>query len=61
VGSVLRVLAERPSRKNSGELFGYNEFNENVVFKGSSALTGKFVMVKIEKVSGQTLVGVLAE
>ena len=57
IGQNMRVLAEKLSKKNSSEILARTEFNDMVVFPGSEKLIGNFVMVKIKKLSGNTLIG----
>src|SRR5690606_27404465 len=47
VGTVQRVLVERPSKKNARELAGRTENNRWVNFAGPSTLIGQFVDVTI--------------
>jgi tRNA-2-methylthio-N6-dimethylallyladenosine synthase len=47
VGSVQRVLVERPARKNPQQLAGRTENNRVVNFAGPAALIGQFVDVRI--------------
>ncbi|MCD6123281.1 MAG: tRNA (N6-isopentenyl adenosine(37)-C2)-methylthiotransferase MiaB [Spirochaetales bacterium] len=57
IGQKMTVLAEKLSKKNSSEILARTEFNDMVVFPGSEKLIGNFVMVKIKKLSGNTLIG----
>ncbi len=47
VGSVQRVLVDRPSRRDAQEMAGRTESNRVVNFAGSSDLIGRFVNVRI--------------
>ena len=47
VGTVQRVLVERPSRKDANEMSGRTENNRVVNFAGPSRLIGQFVDVRI--------------
>ena len=47
VGSVQRVLVERPAKKNAHELAGRTENNRWVNFAGPPGLIGQFVDVEI--------------
>ena len=47
VGTVQRILVDRPSRKNAHELSGRTENNRVVNFAADPALLGKFVNVRI--------------
>jgi tRNA-2-methylthio-N6-dimethylallyladenosine synthase len=61
VGSVQRVLVERPSKKDRQELAGRTENNRWVNFPGPASLIGRFVDVAIVKALPQSLRGRLAE
>ena len=47
VGSVQRVLVERPAKKDAHELAGRTENNRWVNFAGPAGLIGRFVQVEI--------------
>src|SRR4051812_28124505 len=57
VGSVQRVLVERPSKKDAAELAGKTENNRWVNFAGPAELIGRFVDVTIVKALPQSLRG----
>ncbi len=57
VGSVQRVLVERPSTKNASQLAGRTENNRVVNFSGNASLIGKFVNVKITEAMPNSLRG----
>jgi tRNA-2-methylthio-N6-dimethylallyladenosine synthase len=57
VGSVQRVLVERPSRKDETELAGRTEDNRWVNFPGSARLLGHFVDVEITESRPHSLRG----
>ena len=57
VGSVQRVLVERPSRKDETELAGRTEDNRWVNFPGSARLLGYFVDVEITESRPHSLRG----
>jgi tRNA-2-methylthio-N6-dimethylallyladenosine synthase len=57
VGSVQRVLVERPSKKDANELAGRTENNRWVNFAGPASLIGRFVDVAIVKALPQSLRG----
>jgi tRNA-2-methylthio-N6-dimethylallyladenosine synthase len=59
IGSVQRILVERPSRKNSKEMAGRTENNRVVNFEASNAILGQFVDVKITSASNNSLRGEL--
>jgi tRNA-2-methylthio-N6-dimethylallyladenosine synthase len=61
VGSVQRVLVERPSRRDALELAGRTENNRWVNFAGSAALIQKFVDVEITEALNNSLRGRLVE
>ena len=61
VGSVQRVLVERPSRRNSGEMAGRTENNRVVNFPGGGHLIGEFVDLEIEQAMPNSLRGRLLE
>ena len=60
VGSVQRVLVERPSKKDANELAGRTENNRWVNFAGPAELIGRFVDVAIVKALPQSLRGRIA-
>ncbi|ROR34855.1 tRNA (N6-isopentenyl adenosine(37)-C2)-methylthiotransferase MiaB [Inmirania thermothiophila] len=60
VGTVQRVLAERPARRGTGELAGRTENNRVVNFPAPSSLIGRFVEVRITEALPNSLRGVLA-
>jgi tRNA-2-methylthio-N6-dimethylallyladenosine synthase len=60
VGSVQRVLVERPSRKDAAELAGRTEDNRWVNFPGPSRLLGHFVDVEITEARPHSLRGRIA-
>jgi tRNA-2-methylthio-N6-dimethylallyladenosine synthase len=57
VGSVQRVLVERPSRKDPKEMSGRSENNRVVNFPGQPRLIGEFVDVRITKAFPNSLRG----
>ena len=57
VGSVQRVLIERPSRKDDTELAGRTEDNRWVNFPGPAGLIGRFVDVEITEARPHSLRG----
>jgi tRNA-2-methylthio-N6-dimethylallyladenosine synthase len=61
VGSVQRVLVERPSKKDATELAGRTENNRWVNFAGPADLIGRFVDVVIVKALPQSLRGRIAD
>lgn len=60
VGSVQRVLVDRPSRKNPNEIAGRTENNRVVNFAGPRDLIGGFVEVRITEALPNSLRGELA-
>jgi tRNA-2-methylthio-N6-dimethylallyladenosine synthase len=60
VGSVQRVLVERPSKKDAAELAGRTENNRWVNFAGPAELIGRFVDVVIVQALPQSLRGRIA-
>jgi len=60
VGSVQRVLVERPSKKDANELAGRTENNRWVNFAGPAELIGRFVDVVIVEARPQSLRGLIA-
>ena len=60
VGSVQDILVEGPSRKNADELRGRTDNNRTVNFRGSSAMIGNFVDVKITAALSHSLRGEIA-
>jgi tRNA-2-methylthio-N6-dimethylallyladenosine synthase len=61
VGSVQRVLVERPSRRDAQQLAGRTENNRWVNFDGDAALINRFVDVTITEALNNSLRGRLAE
>lgn len=57
VGSVQRVLVDRPARKDPREISGRTENNRVVNFAGDAALIGKFVDVRITEALPNSLRG----
>ncbi len=57
VGSVQRVLVERPSRKDPAQLSGRTENNRWVNFDGDASLLGEFVDVEITEALPNSLRG----
>lgn len=47
VGQTVRVLVEEPANRRDGYLHGTADNTRSVIFKGDTALLGKFVMVHI--------------
>jgi tRNA-2-methylthio-N6-dimethylallyladenosine synthase len=60
VGSVQRVLIERPSRKDQSELAGRTQDNRWVNFPGPAKLLGHFVDVEITEAKAHSLRGRIA-
>ncbi len=61
IGTVERVLVEKPSRKSPRELAGRTENNRWVNFAGDSNLVGRFVDVKIAEAMPNSLRGRLVD
>jgi tRNA-2-methylthio-N6-dimethylallyladenosine synthase len=59
VGTVQRVLVERPSRKDPNEFAGRTENNRVVNFVGTDELIGQFVDLRITAANPNSLRGVL--
>ena len=59
VGSVQRVLAERPSRRDPNELMGRTENNRIINFPAPAHLIGQMVDVKVTHTNTNTLKGEL--
>ena len=57
VGTVQRVLVERPSRKDANQLSGRTENNRVVNFDGNARLIGEFVDVRITEALPNSLRG----
>jgi tRNA-2-methylthio-N6-dimethylallyladenosine synthase len=57
VGHTLEVLCEGPSRTNRSRLMGRTRTNKIVLFESHEDLTGTFVNVRIERVTGFSLYG----
>jgi len=57
VGTVQRVLVERPSRKDANEMSGRTENNRVVNFAGPPRLIGEFVNVRITEAMPNSLRG----
>jgi len=60
VGSVQRILVERPSRKDARQMAGRTQNNRVVNFPGGERLIGQFVDVRITEALPNSLRGVLA-
>jgi len=61
VGTLQRVLVERPSRKDPGEIAGRTENNRVVNFPGPAELIGQFVDLRITAAYPNSLRGELLE
>ncbi len=61
VGSVQRVLVDRPARKDPREISGRTENNRVVNFAGDASLIGKFVDVRITEALPNSLRGEFVE
>ncbi len=61
VGSVQRILIERPSRKDARQVAGRTENNRVVNLDGGADLIGRFVDVRITEALPNSLRGELAE
>ncbi|MGA0937422.1 MAG: tRNA (N6-isopentenyl adenosine(37)-C2)-methylthiotransferase MiaB [Sedimenticolaceae bacterium] len=59
VGTVQRILVDRPSRKDASEMSGRTENNRVVNFKGPASLIGEFVDVQITEAFTNSLRGQL--
>jgi tRNA-2-methylthio-N6-dimethylallyladenosine synthase len=59
VGTVQRILVERPSRKDPEEIAGRTENNRVVNFIGDKSLIGQFVNVRITDAFPNSLRGEL--
>jgi tRNA-2-methylthio-N6-dimethylallyladenosine synthase len=59
VGTVQRILVDRPSRKDASEMSGRTENNRVVNFKGPASLIGEFVDVQITEAFTNSLRGEL--
>lgn len=59
VGTIQRILVDRPSRKDPTEMSGRTENNRVVNFKGDNMLIGRFVNVKITAALPNSLRGEL--
>ena len=57
VGNIEKVLVERPSRKDPGQLAGRTENNRVVNFNGNRRLIGEFVNVRITEALPNSLRG----
>lgn len=57
VGTVQKILVERPSKKDPNEMAGRTENNRVVNFSGSSRLIGQFVDVRITQARPNSLRG----
>jgi tRNA-2-methylthio-N6-dimethylallyladenosine synthase len=59
VGTVQRILVERPSRKDPAQLAGRTENNRVVNFRGAPGLIGRFAEVRITEALPNSLRGEL--
>lgn len=57
VGQTVRVLVEKPSRKNPNEWLSRSERNRMVVFQSHSAQAGDFCRVRLTALDGATFKG----
>ena len=57
IGTVQRVLVERPARKDPNQLAGRTENNRVVNFDGHQRLIGKFVDIRITEALPNSLRG----
>lgn len=57
VGTITKILVERPSKKDSSQLAGRTENNRVVNFKGHPRLIGEFVNVRITEALPNSLRG----
>jgi len=57
VGSVQRILVERPARKDPGQIAGRTENNRVVNLDGPTELIGRFVDVRITEALPNSLRG----
>ncbi|MFO7326651.1 MAG: TRAM domain-containing protein, partial [Pseudomonadota bacterium] len=60
VGTVQRVLVERPSKRNPRQMAGRTENNRWVNFDGDARLVNRFVDVEITEALNNSLRGRLA-
>lgn len=58
IGRTVEILCEGPSKTNPARLMGRTRTNKIVVFEGGSDLTGEFVDLRIERVTGFSLYGI---
>jgi tRNA-2-methylthio-N6-dimethylallyladenosine synthase len=61
IGSIQKVLAEGPSRKNPDVMCARTSTNKVVLFKGDPALEGEFINLKITDANTWTLYGDIVE
>ena len=61
VGTVQRVLVDRPAKKDPREISGRTENNRVVNFAGDQALIGEFVEVRVTEALPNSLRGELVE
>lgn len=61
VGKTFRVLVEGPSRRSPEFLQGRNSANKVIVFPKKNKAKGDYVLVKVDRCTGATLMGELAE
>jgi tRNA-2-methylthio-N6-dimethylallyladenosine synthase len=61
VGKTFRVLVEGPSRRSPEFLQGRNSANKVIVFPKKNKVKGDYVLVKVDRCTGATLMGDLAE
>jgi tRNA-2-methylthio-N6-dimethylallyladenosine synthase len=57
IGEKVEVLVEAPAKKGEGNLMGKSPREEVVVFPGSGCQIGDILPVRIDQISGFTLVG----
>jgi tRNA-2-methylthio-N6-dimethylallyladenosine synthase len=61
IGKVYEVLVEGPSRRNSSEWCGQNDFEQNVIFTHHDEKPGEYISVKINSATAVTLKGDVVE
>ena len=57
LGKKLWVIAEKPTKPGSPQLYGRTDRNRIVIFEGDADLIGKWVEVSIKKVTAGPLYG----
>jgi len=59
VGRTVEVFVEDVNARNPKQLFGRTQDEKRIVFDGDDGVLGQFKKIRVERLSGETLLGVL--